>query len=64
MRIFRDGLHLVDATFELFRYHFAPSDRDPDQGAITVLGSLRPSSVGCDHVGVAGFQLLESGGVA
>ena len=26
-------VHVVDGTYELFRYHFAPNNRDPEQGA-------------------------------
>ena len=31
-------VHLVDGTYELFRYHYAPNNRDPERGA--ALGAL------------------------
>src|SRR3546814_5503757 len=27
------NVHLVDGTYELFRYHFSPGNRDPEVGA-------------------------------
>ncbi len=48
-------VHLVDGTYELFRYHFAPNNKDPDLGATRgVLGSvLMLLESGATHVGVA-----------
>ena len=35
-------VHLVDGTYELFRYHFAPGNRDPKRGATRgVVGTVR-----------------------
>ncbi|MBK9180119.1 MAG: flap endonuclease [Acidimicrobiales bacterium] len=55
-------VHLVDGTYELFRYHFAPNNRDPDLGATRgVVGSLlRLVAEGATHVGVATDHVIES----
>jgi 5'-3' exonuclease len=55
-------VHLVDGTYELFRYHFAPNNRDPHQGATRgVLGSvLMLLESGATHVGVATDHVIES----
>jgi len=55
-------VHLVDGTYELFRYHYAPSNRDPDTGAARgVLGSLlQLVESGATHVGVATDHVIES----
>ena len=38
-------VHLVDGTYELFRYHFAPNNRDLHRGAtVGVVGTLLPYS--------------------
>jgi 5'-3' exonuclease len=62
-------VHLVDGTFELFRYHHAPNNDDPPRGAVR--GVLR-SMVGLlehggpdrgtpvTHVGVATDHVIES----
>ncbi|MGQ0615583.1 MAG: 5'-3' exonuclease [Acidimicrobiia bacterium] len=55
-------VHLVDGTYELFRYHFAPNNRDPVRGAVrgvvgSVLGLLEG---GATHVGVATDHVIES----
>jgi len=52
----------VDGTYELFRYHFAPNNRDPHNGATRgVLGSvLTLLESGATHVGVATDHVIES----
>jgi 5'-3' exonuclease len=55
-------VHLVDGTYELFRYHYAPNNRDPERGAARgVLGSLlQLVESGATHVGVATDHVIES----
>jgi 5'-3' exonuclease len=55
-------VHLVDGTYELFRYHFAPHNRDLDRGAtVGVLGTLlQLVDDGATHVGVATDHVIES----
>jgi 5'-3' exonuclease len=55
-------VHVVDGTYELFRYHFAPNNRDPKRGATRgVLTSLlQLLEDGATHVGVATDQVIES----
>src|ERR687892_473169 len=55
-------VHLVDGTYELFRYHFAPNNRDLERGAtIGVLTSLlQLVADGATHVGVATDHVIES----
>jgi 5'-3' exonuclease len=55
-------VHLVDGTYELFRYHFAPNNRDPHHGATAgVVGSvLQLVADGATHVGVATDHVIES----
>ncbi|HZM30683.1 MAG TPA: 5'-3' exonuclease H3TH domain-containing protein [Acidimicrobiales bacterium] len=55
-------VHLVDGTYELFRYHFAPNNRDMDKGAtIGVVGTLlQLVADGATHVGVATDHVIES----
>ena len=55
-------VHLVDGTYELFRYHFAPNNRDLDRGAtIGVVGTLlQLVDDGATHVGVATDHVIES----
>jgi 5'-3' exonuclease len=55
-------VHLVDGTYELFRYHFAPNNKDPHRGATRgVLGSvLMLLESGATHVGVATDHVIES----
>lgn len=55
-------VHLVDGTYELFRYHYSPSNRDPDRGATrgvvnSLLGLIED---GATHVGVATDHVIES----
>jgi 5'-3' exonuclease len=55
-------VHLVDGTYELFRYHFSPGNRDPERGATRgVVGSvLSLLEAGATHVGVATDHIIES----
>ncbi|RMH72024.1 MAG: flap endonuclease [Actinomyces sp.] len=55
-------VHLVDGTYELFRFHFGPANRDPRHGAqIGVLRSLLDLlEEGATHVGVATDHVIES----
>jgi 5'-3' exonuclease len=55
-------VHVVDGTYELFRYHFAPNKPDPRTGATRgVLTSLvQLVDDGATHVGVATDHIVES----
>ncbi len=55
-------VHLVDGTYELFRYHFAPNNRDADRGAtVGVLATLlQLVADGATHIGVATDHVIES----
>jgi len=55
-------VHLVDGTYELFRYHFSPGNRDPEVGATRgVVGTcLQLLEGGATHVGVATDHVIES----
>ena len=55
-------VHLVDGTYELFRYHYSPANKDPDLGATRgVVGScLMLLEQGATHVGVATDHVIES----
>jgi 5'-3' exonuclease len=55
-------VHLVDGTYELFRYHFSPGNRDPERGAMKgVLNSvLSLLDSGATHVGIATDHIIES----
>ncbi len=55
-------VHVVDGTYELFRYHFGPSNDDPLRGAtVGVLSSLvQLVTDGATHVGVATDHVIES----
>jgi 5'-3' exonuclease len=55
-------VHLVDGTYELFRYHFAPNNRDLHRGAtVGVVSTLLQLVVdGATHVGVATDHVIES----
>jgi 5'-3' exonuclease len=55
-------VHLVDGTYELFRYHFAPNNRDPHRGAtVGVLATLlQLVDDGATHVAVATDHVIES----
>lgn len=55
-------VHIVDGTYELFRYHFGPSNRDVERGAtVGVVGTLLSMvEGGATHVGVATDHVVES----
>ena len=55
-------VHLVDGTYELFRYHFSPGNRDPERGAArgVVHSMLQLIDDGATHIGVATDQVIES----
>src|ERR671911_30058 len=55
-------VHLVDGTYELFRYHFAPNNRDLERGATVGLltSLLQLVADGATHVGVATDHVIES----
>ncbi len=55
-------VHLVDGTYELFRFHYAKSNRDPRRGAQrgvlnTVLDLVAD---GATHIGIATDHVIES----
>jgi 5'-3' exonuclease len=56
------NVHLVDGTYELFRYHFAPNNRDAHRGAtVGVLATLlQLVDDGATHIGVATDHVIES----
>lgn len=55
-------VHLVDGTYELFRYHYAPNNKDEDLGATRgVVGTcLQLLEEGATHVGIATDHVIES----
>jgi 5'-3' exonuclease len=55
-------VHLVDGTYELFRYHFAPNNRDAERGATVGVVStlLQLVADGATHIGVATDHVIES----
>ena len=55
-------VHLVDGTYELFRYHHSPGNKDPEKGASRgVVGScLQLLEAGATHVGIATDHVIES----
>ncbi len=55
-------IHLVDGTYELFRYHYSPNNRDLDTGATrgVVNSMLQLVDDGATHIGVATDQVIES----
>lgn len=55
-------IHLVDGTYELFRQHFSPANKDPDRGATrgVVASCLTLLEQGATHVGVATDHVIES----
>jgi 5'-3' exonuclease len=55
-------VHLVDGTYELFRYHYSPGNRDPEVGATRgVVGTcLQLLEQGATHIGVATDHVIES----
>ena len=56
------NVHLVDGTYELFRYHYSPANKDPGRGAARgVVGScLMLLEQGATHVAVATDHVIES----
>ncbi len=55
-------VHLVDGTYELFRYHFSPGNRDMEHGAArgVVHSMLQLIDDGATHVGIATDTVIES----
>ena len=55
-------VHLVDGTYELFRYHYSPANKDAERGATRgVVGScLMLLERGATHVAVATDHVIES----
>ena len=55
-------VHLVDGTYELFRFHYAKSNRDPRHGAQRgVLNSMLDLVAGgATHIGIATDHVIES----
>jgi 5'-3' exonuclease len=55
-------VHLVDGTYELFRYHYAPNNKDQELGATRgVVGTcLQLLEEGATHIGVATDHIIES----
>jgi 5'-3' exonuclease len=55
-------VHLVDGTYELFRYHYAPNNKDPEFGATRgVVGTcLQLLEGGATHIGIATDHVIES----
>lgn len=55
-------VHLVDGTYELFRFHYAPNNRDPERGATrgVVSSCLALLEGGATHLGVATDHVIES----
>ena len=55
-------VHLVDGTYELFRYHYSPVNKDPELGATrgVVASCLMLLEQGATHVAVATDHVIES----
>jgi 5'-3' exonuclease len=55
-------VHLVDGTYELFRYHYSPANKDPERGATrgVVASCLMLLEQGATHVAVATDHVIES----
>lgn len=55
-------VHIVDGTYELFRYHHSPNNDDPHRGAtVGVLTSMvQLVADGATHVGIATDHVIES----
>ena len=55
-------VHLIDGTYELFRFHYAKSNRDPRGGAQRgVLNSMLDLvAEGATHIGIATDHVIES----
>jgi 5'-3' exonuclease len=55
-------VHLVDGTYELFRYHYSPANKDPARGATrgVVASCLMLLEQGATHVAIATDHVIES----
>jgi 5'-3' exonuclease len=55
-------VHLVDGTYELFRYHYAPNNKDANLGATrgVVSTCLQLLEEGATHIGIATDHVIES----
>ena len=55
-------VHLVDGTYELFRYHYAPNNKDAELGATrgVVSTCLQLLEEGATHIGIATDHVIES----
>ncbi len=55
-------VHLVDGTYELFRYHYSPGNKDAQRGATrgVVASCLMLLEQGATHVAVATDHVIES----
>src|SRR5690349_16001430 len=55
-------VHLVDGTYELFRYHYSPANKDEVRGATkgVVASCLMLLEQGATHVAVATDHVIES----
>jgi 5'-3' exonuclease len=55
-------VHIVDGTYELFRYHHSPTNDDPHLGAtVGVLNSVAQLVAdGATHIGIATDHIIES----
>jgi 5'-3' exonuclease len=55
-------VHLVDGTYELFRFHYSPGNKDPERGATrgVVSSCLALLEAGATHVAVATDHVIES----
>ncbi|MFZ6004101.1 MAG: 5'-3' exonuclease [Actinomycetota bacterium] len=55
-------VHLVDGTYELFRHHYSPANKDPELGATrgVVASCLTLLEQGATHVAVATDHVIES----
>ncbi len=55
-------VHLVDGTYELFRYHYSPANKDEERGATrgVVASCLMLLEQGATHVAVATDHVIES----
>jgi 5'-3' exonuclease len=56
------NVHLVDGTYELFRFHYSPGNKDPERGATrgVVSSCLALLEAGATHVAVATDHVIES----
>ncbi|MGQ0832580.1 MAG: 5'-3' exonuclease, partial [Microthrixaceae bacterium] len=61
-RLHEMQVHLVDGTYELFRHHYSPANRDPERGATrgVVASCLSLLEQGSTHLAVATDHVIES----